>query len=583
MKRRAFFIATTLTAAAAGCLGSGDSDDENSSGNNTSGNGNATGTENETATGNGEEPEPEPDPAEAAFSVRPQGSYQEIVTDLPVTFDASESTGDVESYEWNLPEGTASGETTTVTFPEAREYEIGLTVTGVDGETDEAKQTVTVLEDLSANFSITPPDPVPGQEVTLDASGSTGEIESYEWQINGREESGVTTSITADTAQEYTISLTITDVNGRSATDGEELSVDRTLTVQGDEPLLSGQEVTFSVDGAVPDGTEYQWDFQDDGTTDTTTDDASVTHVFEEAGTRTVAVRLRRDGAVFDTKSRELTVTEPVEAAIDALTEVAEVVNESELVDDSGLTTARNRLDEARSVIDTVENRSGTAGGTTVEPDTLRGIAEFQERLLRDLDLTVSVIRAIEESRDGSVTSNVVDGNPQGISDTVESLELDDTLQEIRSNRTGMESLRRDVAGEVDEDPLSYTEQLDEYVVYGQTEIDGLGQLTEMFRELLTVLRQLAAGRAAFTDEDWQEAADSFSAAERTAESYATLRQQYDGPSAGELLGFRLPPNAPTETLTLHSEAATAATEGDIETARSRFSEATTAIENTSA
>jgi len=62
---------------------------------------------------------------------------------------------------------------------------VTLEVEDANGERDSTTQTVTVDgEDPSAEFTISPSDPLPEEQVIFDASESTapsGEIENYEW------------------------------------------------------------------------------------------------------------------------------------------------------------------------------------------------------------------------------------------------------------------------------------------------------------------------------------------------------------------------------------------------------------------
>jgi chitinase len=66
----------------------------------------------------------------------------------------------------------------------------------------------------------------PGDEVTLDASDSTGDIESYEWYVGDNGPiSGAENSLTLDELGTYTVELTVTDADGNSDTATTELKV----------------------------------------------------------------------------------------------------------------------------------------------------------------------------------------------------------------------------------------------------------------------------------------------------------------------------------------------------------------------
>ncbi|WP_330632874.1 glycosyl hydrolase family 18 protein [Halocatena halophila] len=81
----------------------------------------------------------------------------------------------------------------------------------------------------TASFTVTPVSPTPGESVTLDASDSAdtdGSIQSYDWSLgDGTSATGQTVSHTYDGTGEYTVSLTVTDDGGATATDSTTLTV----------------------------------------------------------------------------------------------------------------------------------------------------------------------------------------------------------------------------------------------------------------------------------------------------------------------------------------------------------------------
>ncbi|RQG93560.1 PKD domain-containing protein [Natrarchaeobius chitinivorans] len=65
-----------------------------------------------------------------------------------ITFDASDSDGDLEDYAWEFGDGTtATGEVVTHSYDAEGEYTVELTVTDVDGEEDDTQSTVYVGDD----------------------------------------------------------------------------------------------------------------------------------------------------------------------------------------------------------------------------------------------------------------------------------------------------------------------------------------------------------------------------------------------------------------------------------------------------
>ena len=78
---------------------------------------------------------------------------------LEVSFDASESNdpdGNIESYEWDFDDGTeGSGITITHTFTDEGLYEVWMTVTDDDGDSDYATETIEVGDVTTAPCSCT--------------------------------------------------------------------------------------------------------------------------------------------------------------------------------------------------------------------------------------------------------------------------------------------------------------------------------------------------------------------------------------------------------------------------------------------
>jgi chitinase len=64
-----------------------------------------------------------------------------------------------------------------------------------------------------------------GTEVEFDASGSTGNIQSYEWQIAGQTKSGKIVTHTFNATGNYTVTLTVTGADGNTASVTETVSV----------------------------------------------------------------------------------------------------------------------------------------------------------------------------------------------------------------------------------------------------------------------------------------------------------------------------------------------------------------------
>jgi probable HAF family extracellular repeat protein len=158
----------------------------------------------------------------------PVASFTVSCTNLACSFDASGSTDDkgIVSYAWNLdkfPGGSASGITTTATYPHAGTRNVTLTVTDASG----LSNSITKTFDPGA---ATPTDAPPvarftssctGTVCALNASTSTDDvgIVSYAWNL-GKSPGGSATGVQVTTDYWHsgtrTVTLTVTDTKGQT-------------------------------------------------------------------------------------------------------------------------------------------------------------------------------------------------------------------------------------------------------------------------------------------------------------------------------------------------------------------------------
>lgn len=171
------------------------------------------------------------------------------------------------------------------------------------GNWAEASTQVTVSAAVNqppvASFTFSPADPLVNQWITFDASASydpDGNIASYRWDFgDGSTSSGVRVTKRYSAAGTYTVTLTVTDNRGASASTTQEVRVRSpnqppvasfTFSPTNPDP---GETVSFDASSAHdPDGTivSYSWDFGDGGTGS----GVSVTHVYSAAGTYVVTL-----------------------------------------------------------------------------------------------------------------------------------------------------------------------------------------------------------------------------------------------------------------------------------------------------
>lgn len=254
------------------------------------------------------------------------------VTGEPVAFDASDSAdpdGEVVETHWDL-DGDGANESNasapTATYDEYGERTATLTVVDDDGASNET----TLRFDVNAppRPALNASDPALTDEaINLDAGDSVdpdGTIETYEWDVDGdgdTEASGPTATVDFADDGTYPVELTVTDDDGtaRSAT--------RTVTVENRPPTaaasandtnpLIGEPVALDAgDSADPDGDvdAAEWDVDDDGTYELT--GAQTAASFDEAGERTVALRVTDDDDTTNRTTLTIDVNAPPEPEV---------------------------------------------------------------------------------------------------------------------------------------------------------------------------------------------------------------------------------------------------------------------------
>jgi PKD repeat protein len=262
----------------------------------------------------------------ADFEVSPA----EPATGETVTFDASNSTGEIAEYRWDLSgdgtvDTTTTGPQTTFTYDEVGERTVTLEIEDGNGNTDQTSQTVPVTEsgpELDAAFELSPTDPITGETVTFDAGGSTGDVAEYRWDLTGDGTVDTATpdpqtTFTYDEPGERTVTLEIEDGNGNTD------QTSQTVPVTELEPTFErspagpapGETVTFDASGSTGNIVTYTWTF-DDGT-ELTTDEPVINHTYDATGEYTVTLEIGDGNNNTRQTSRTVTVTEST-AGLDA-------------------------------------------------------------------------------------------------------------------------------------------------------------------------------------------------------------------------------------------------------------------------
>jgi PKD repeat protein len=111
---------------------------------------------------------------------------------------------------------------------------VTVTVTDDLGQTGSASTTVTVTSGVTADFTISPTNPVTDQPVRFDPRASTIgagiTVDEYQWDFGNGDTATTTPSAPIATtsygsAQTFTVRLTIVDTEGRTTTVAKTLSV----------------------------------------------------------------------------------------------------------------------------------------------------------------------------------------------------------------------------------------------------------------------------------------------------------------------------------------------------------------------
>jgi len=205
-----------------------------------------------------------------------------------------------------------------------------------------------------ASCTATPSDVHPDETVTLDASASTDASyvefdkepdETYEES----DETDFVVNVTYAEAGTY-------EPRARASLDGEtDTDGCGTVSVTTNEfpnpeftyspdPGEAGRQMTFDASNSSdPDGeiVEYRWDFDGDGTTETTTTDPVITHTYAEPGTYYILFVVEDDDGATAERTKSVTVTEPRPEASCSASPTEVEPGESVTLDASNTTDAR--------------------------------------------------------------------------------------------------------------------------------------------------------------------------------------------------------------------------------------------------
>lgn len=293
---------------------------------------------------------------------------------------STDSDGDIVRYEWienNQRFGTES--ITTWTAPDtADNYIITLKVTDDDGATTsiDIMIVVTATPNTAPTASIVATDPsiFLGNSVTLDASGSIddGNIVSYLWKTGDNQTIGNTEVFnwTPQKVDNYTITLTVTDDDGTTASNSIMISVNQipnqtpVAHIENATFVSLGQQISLDGSGSSDDGTlTYLWSNQL-GTASITTWTAPTT-----PGSHTISLTVTDDKGLTNTATTTITVLDAASSFSDIQTLIESGTATYICVGDStrtDTTTPEDLHNQSRDIFETMQTSLQTYGVNSI-------------------------------------------------------------------------------------------------------------------------------------------------------------------------------------------------------------------------
>ncbi len=207
------------------------------------------------------------------------------------------------------------------------EYTFAIDLFGGGSDDSAATATVTVAgTDTSptAAFTVTPDDPVVGDELTFDASESRdpdGSIVLYQWDVGGTGQYNASLgrefTATGDNPGETTVILRVVDNDGNTDTTSKTIVVEEqntpptaAFTITPDEPSTD-DELTLDASASTDsDGNIETYEWRIGSGSEFTPAGVEYTETVSEAGDTTITLRVTDDDGATDTASQTVTIVE---------------------------------------------------------------------------------------------------------------------------------------------------------------------------------------------------------------------------------------------------------------------------------
>ncbi len=253
----------------------------------------------------------------------PTASFTFAVDGQTVSFTdtSTPGSGTINQWSWNFGDGgTSTAQNPTHLYSTIGQKTVTLTITDSNGKTSTTSQTANVGVDApTAQFTMSTSNPNVGQSVAFtDTSlpASTGTINQWSWVFG---DGG--TSNTQNPAHSYstpgqkTITLTVTDTNGKTSTASHTLTVNdyvapvASFTYSPANPIVD-QTVSFTDKSTPGSGTINQWSWNfGSGATQATSTNQNPSATYASEGQKIVSLTVTDSNGKTSTTTQTIQVT----------------------------------------------------------------------------------------------------------------------------------------------------------------------------------------------------------------------------------------------------------------------------------